>query len=441
MKLIGRGVYKNYLCSLKNKQIHNDISNRKKNIIVLLLGTLIAIGPFSIDTYLPAFKQIASDFNVETSAVGLTLTTYFIGIGIGQLAYGPLMDKYGRRKPLIAGLIIYIIMSLLCGLAWNLWSLAFFRFFMALGGCAGMVASKAVVRDYFDKDKVADVLSTLMLIMGVAPIIAPTVGGFIISSFHWEMVFFCLAAFASFMLFNVIYVLPESASPIKSTSLRPSKVAREYWSIYKNKDFFLFSTTRGFAIGALLAYVASAPFVFIEFFGLSEDLFGYIFGGNAAGLILGSQLNRLFLKRFTTFQITFTIAILMALLTAAVTLYSWLIQPQFWVIYPGLFIMLFFIGFQNPNVTALSLQPFNLQAGSASALVGAVSMIFGSIASTLVAQLLNDSIMPLLLIITTCSIAGGLAVVYYKIEYGHGYAFAKAYYHHPHRIKQRKEAA
>ncbi len=441
MKFTRQASYKNYLCNLKRSQVNSNITDRKKNIIILLLGTLIAIGPFSIDTYLPAFKQIAADFSTDTSAVGLTLTTYFIGIGLGQLAYGPLMDKYGRRKPLIVGLVLYILMSLLCGLAWNLWSLAFFRFFMALGGCAGMVASKAVVRDYFDKDKVADVLSTLMLIMGVAPIIAPTVGGFIINSFHWEVIFYCLAGFASIMLLNVIYVLPESVEPIKSTSLRPTKVVREYWSIYKNKDFFLFSTTRGFAIGALLAYVASAPFVFIEFFGLSEDLFGYIFGGNAGGLILGSQLNRLFLKRFTTFQITLTIAILMAVLTIGITLYSWLVTPHFWVIYPGLFTMLFFIGFQNPNVTALSLQPFNLQAGSASALVGAVSMIFGSVASTLVAQLLTNSIMPLLVIVSTCSLAGCIAVIYYKIEYGHGYAFAKAYYHHPHRIKQRKEAA
>jgi DHA1 family bicyclomycin/chloramphenicol resistance-like MFS transporter len=426
---------------VSNKKIQTKVSARKKNIIILLLGTLIAIGPFSIDTYLPAFKQIAGDFNVDTSSIGITLTTYFIGIGLGQLAYGPLMDRYGRRRPLIAGLLLYIVTSLLCGLAWNLWSLAFFRFFMALGGCAGMVASKAVVRDYFEKDKVADVLSTLMLIMGVAPIIAPTIGGFIINSFHWEVVFYSLAVFATIMLFNVVYILPESAEPDKATSLRPYNVLKEYISIYSDKDFFLFSTTRGFAIGALLAYVASAPFVFIEFFGLSEDLFGYIFGGNAAGLIAGSQVNRLFLRRFTTFQITYTVGILMAILTSAVLIYSILVAPTFWVIYPGLFAMLFFIGFQNPNVTALSLQPFNLQAGSASALVGAVSMIFGSVASWLVARYLVDTILPLLWIVTVCSVLGCFSVLVYKAKYAHGYAFAKAYLQHPFKLKQREENA
>ena len=164
-------------------------------------------------------------------AIGLTLTTYFIGIGLGQLAYGPLMDRYGRRRPLMFGLILYIITSVLCGLAWDLWSLAFFRFFMALGGCAGMVASKAIVRDYFEKDQVADVLSTLMLIMGVAPIIAPSIGGFIIEAFRWEVVFYALAGFATLMILSVKFILPESAAPNHNTSLHPIMVAREYWSI------------------------------------------------------------------------------------------------------------------------------------------------------------------------------------------------------------------
>ncbi|AZQ42757.1 multidrug effflux MFS transporter [Nonlabens ponticola] len=419
-------------------KVEKEVSKGRKNVIILLLGTLIAIGPFSIDTYLPAFKQIASDFKVDTSAIGITLTTYFIGIGLGQLAYGPLMDRYGRRRPLIAGLTLYIVTSVLCGLAWDLNSLAFFRFFMALGGCAGMVASKAVVRDYFDKDKVADVLSTLMLIMGVAPIIAPTVGSWLINSFHWEVVFYSLAAFATIMLVSVFYILPESAQPDPDTSLKPTKVFKEYASIYRNKDFFLFSTARGFAIGALLAYVASAPFIFIEFYGMEEDMFGYIFGGNAAGLILGSQINRLFLRRYTTFQITYAIGALMAILTTGILGYSIFFEAHFWVVYPGLFIMLFFIGFQNPNVTALSLQPFNLQAGSASALVGSVSMIFGSAASWLMAELLVDDLIPLLATVAVCAVCGFAAILVYRMRYAQGYAFAKAYSRHPYQVKHRE---
>lgn len=389
------------------------LRTKSKNVIVLILGMLIAIGPFSIDMYLPGFASVADEFQVDISQVGLTLTSYFIGIALGQLAYGPLMDRFGRRRPLIAGLILFIIASLICAFSWNLNALIISRFFMALGGCAGMVASKAMVRDLFEKEQVADVLSTLMLIMGVAPIIAPTIGGLVIAAFDWEAVFYILAVFASLMLFNVKYILPESAKPNLGTSLRPKAVAKEYWSILRNRDFFVFSIARGFAIGALLSYVASAPFVFIEYFGMTEQQFGWIFGGNAFGLILGSQLNRLALKRFTLLQITIATSVLLTVLTF-IGLTSTLVSVQFWVVYPILFLMLFLIGFQNPNVTALSLQPFTIQAGSASALVGSLSMIFGSIASILVTAFVTESIVPLFYIVFGCSLFSLLLISLYK---------------------------
>ena len=214
-------------------------TTKSKNVIVLVLGTLIAIGPFSIDMYLPGFASVAEEFDVDISRVGLTLTSYFIGIALGQLAYGPLMDRFGRRKPLIVGLSLYIISALIAAFSWNLYVLIITRFFMALGASSGMVASKAMVRDLFDKKQVADVLSTLMLIMGVAPIIAPTVGGIVIGFFNWEAVFFILASFAAIMLFNVTFILPESVKPNRSTSLHPKAVVLEYISILKNREFFL----------------------------------------------------------------------------------------------------------------------------------------------------------------------------------------------------------
>ena len=389
------------------------LRTKSRNIIVLILGTLIAIGPFSIDMYLPGFASVAEDFKVDISRVGLTLTSYFIGISLGQLAYGPLMDKFGRRKPLIFGLLLYIVSALMCALSWNLELLIVARFFLALGGCAGMVASKAMVRDLFEKEQVADVLSTLMLIMGVAPIIAPTVGGIVVGSLGWESVFFILAAFATLMLFNVVFILPESHKPNRATSLRPRAVLREYISVFKNRDFFVFSITRGLAMGALLSYVSSAPFIFIENFGLDEQQFGWVFGGNAFGLILGSQINRLFLKRYDMFRITMVITISLAILTI-IGLVSTMVKVEFWVVYPILFCMLFLIGFQNPNATALALQPFTLQAGSASALVGSMGMIFGSIASILVTTFVTHSIVPLFIIVAGCSILSLVLVLAYK---------------------------
>ncbi|MEH6406434.1 MAG: multidrug effflux MFS transporter [Leeuwenhoekiella sp.] len=388
-------------------------TTKSKNVIVLVLGTLIAIGPFSIDMYLPGFASVAEEFDVDISRVGLTLTSYFVGIALGQLAYGPLMDRFGRRKPLIVGLSLYIIAALIAAFSWNLNVLIITRFFMALGAASGMVASKAMVRDLFDKKQVADVLSSLMLIMGVAPIIAPTVGGIVIGFFNWEAVFYILAAFASIMLFNVTFILPESVKPNRATSLHPKAVVLEYISILKNKEFFIFSMARGFTIGALLAYVSSAPFLFIEYFGMSEQHFGWIFGGNAFGLILGSQLNRLVLRHFSLLKITFTTTILLTIVTI-VGLISNLVSVEFWVVYPVLFLMLFLIGFQNPNMTTLALHPFTIQAGSASALVGSLSMIFGSVSSVLVSRFVTTSIVPLFYIVFGCSIFSFILVLIYK---------------------------
>ena len=384
-----------------------------RNLIILILGTLIAIGPFSIDMYLPGFGNVADDFGVDISKVGLTLTSYLIGIALGQLAYGPLMDRFGRRRPLIGGLILFTVTALLCAFSWNLNILIAARFFMALGGCAGMVASKAIVRDLFEKKQVADVLSTLMLIMGVAPIIAPTVGGVVIGAFDWEAVFYILAVFAILMLLLITFVLPESAAPNRSTSLRPKNIILEYLSILRNREFFIFAITRGFTMGCLLSYVSSASFIFIEFFELSEQQFGWVFGSNALGLILGSQINRLALKRFSLLQITVTTCVALSVLTACGLGISFLNLISFWVVYPFLFMMLFLIGFQNPNVTALSLDPFTKQAGSASALIGSIGMIFGSVASILVAQLVTESVKPLLYILFGSALCSLALVLYY----------------------------
>jgi DHA1 family bicyclomycin/chloramphenicol resistance-like MFS transporter len=417
----------------------NKMSQGRKVSIILVLGTLIAVGPFSIDAYLPAFKQIAGDFKVDTSAIGLTLTTYFIGIGLGQLAYGPLMDRYGRRKPLMFGLVLYIVTSIMSAYAWDVTSLATLRFFTALGACAGMVASKAIVRDLFDEEKVADVLSTLMLIMGIAPIIAPTIGGFVIQHYHWEMIFYGLAGFAALMLVNVIFILPESSKPNRATSLHPLPVLREYIGIYKNRDFFVFATARGFVIGLLLGYVAAAPFIFMDYFEMTQENFAYIFGSNAAGLIAGSQLNRLALTRFTTFQITYVVSALLVLITCFGFVYVWNFTPVFWVVYPTLFMMMTCVGFQNPNVTALALNPFTKRAGSASAFVGAVSMIFGSIASWYVSRYVNVSLLPLFAMLAGSALLAHIAVEYYRMNYTQGYAFAKAYLKHPYKSKKREE--
>ncbi len=381
----------------------NSTERNKKQeyIILLVLGTLIALGPFSIDAYLPGFDSIAKDFNTSISQIGLTLTSYFIGISLGQLAYGPIMDKFGRKKPLLIGLVIYFLSAISCMYSPNLEWLIVSRFFLAVGAAAGMVAAKAIVRDIFPVHEVAGAISILMLIMGGAPIIAPTVGSFIIDSFGWEMIFAFLAAFCLLMIISVTRFLPESIVPDKKVDLKPKQVAIKYFGILTHAKFWSFALAGSFTIGAMFAYISDAPKLFMGNFDLTQKEFGLLFGLNAGGLILGSQINRLFLRKFTTLQITLFNSVLLVILSFLFLLTS-LLELGFLSTVILLFLMLFLLGFQNPNTTALSLEPFKKKAGRASALIGSLKMILGAFTSFLISLFHTSSSVPLAVILLSC---------------------------------------
>ena len=369
-------------------------NKKKEYIILLVLGTLIALGPFSIDSYLPGFENIAQDFNITVAKVGLTLTSYFIGISLGQMAYGPIMDKFGRKRPLQIGLVIYILAALACYYSPNLTFLIISRFFLALGASAGMVASKAIVRDIFPVEEVAGAISILMLIMGGAPIIAPTIGGFIIQSYGWPIVFLFMGGFAVLMLISVSNFLPESITPDSKVQLTPKSVLKNYYGILIHPKFMNFAFAGSFAIGAMFSYISSAPKLFMNIFDLSQSEFGILFGINAGGLILGSQINRFVLKKFNILKITIINSVILVVLSL-LFLIAGTFDPNFYVIVILIFLILFLLGFQNPNTTALSLTPFTKRAGRASALIGSMKMILGALASFVVSLFHSNSIVPL----------------------------------------------
>lgn len=371
---------------------------KKELLILVVLGTLIALGPFSIDSYLPGFKQIALDFNIPVGKVGITLTSYFIGISLGQLVYGPIMDKFGRKRPLQIGLVIYTLAATACFFSNSLILLVIARFFLAIGASAGMVASKAIVRDIFPPEEVAGAISVLMLIMGGAPIIAPTIGGFVIQHYGWESIFLFMGTFAILMLISVSSFLPESIAPNNLVRLQPKDVLAKYIGIFKDSRFLNFALSGSFAIGGMFAYISSAPKLFMNIFELSQSEFGILFGINAGGLILGSQINRLVLKKFTTLQITIFNSISLLIL-AGLFLVNVLVAPTFYTTVGLLFVILFLLGFQNPNTTALSLQPFTKRAGRASALIGGLKMIMGALTSYIISQFNTDSLLPLAIIL------------------------------------------
>lgn len=385
---------------------------KQENIILFVLGTLIALGPFSIDAYLPGFKSISEDFGVTVSRVGLTLTSYFIGISVGQLAYGPIMDKYGRKKPLLTGLLIYFVSALACLFSQDLIWLIIARFFLALGAAAGMVAAKAIVRDVFPIHEVAGAMSILMLIMGGAPIIAPTVGSFIIDSFGWQTIFIFLAGFCLLMILSVYRFLPESIVPDHLVDLKPKQVAIKYYGILTEEKFWIFGFAGSLAIGAMFAYISDAPKLFMQHFNLSQKEFGLLFGMNAGGLILGSQINRLFLRKFAAFKITFFNSIVLVIL-ASLFVVNGLLDLGFYPTAILIFLMLFLLGFQNPNTTALSLEPFEKRAGRASALIGSLKMVFGALTSFFISLIHADSLIPLgIILLVTLAVSCGLLFHY-----------------------------
>ena len=398
--------------------MQEDVSGRNKKreqIILLVLGTLIALGPFSIDMYLPGFDDIANEFRITKAEVGFSLTSYFIGIALGQLAYGPIMDKYGRKRPLLIGLVIYIIAAIACYYSPNLSWLVTSRFFLAVGASAGMVASKAVVRDIFPSEEVARAISFLMLIMGGAPIIAPTIGGMVVSHFSWHAIFLILALFAGLMFLSVSLFLPESITPDKTVKLKLNSVMQKYSGIFFNRIFLTFSLAGSLTIGAMFAYISNAPVLFMDRFQLSETQFGWLFGLNAAGLITGSQLNRLVLKKYTTFQVTIATSTVLVALAAGFLLNTFS-GGNFYITIALLFLILFLLGFQNPNTTALSLYPFSKKAGRASALVGSLKMILGAVASYIISLFTGDSMLPLALILLTSLSISSLLLFRFKLK-------------------------
>ncbi|MFN4152473.1 MAG: multidrug effflux MFS transporter, partial [Candidatus Sericytochromatia bacterium] len=367
------------------------LSKQKTRGLILILGFLSALGPFSIDMYLPSFPSIAKDFNTDISQVGLSLTSYFVGISLGQIIYGPILDKFGRKKPLLIGLAIYLISAIGCALSPSLNFLIGMRFISALGGCVGMVAGRAIVRDLFPASEIPHVFSLLMLVMGIAPIIAPTTGGLIIYFLDWRYIFFLLAVITTVMITCVSLFLPESKTPDHTISLKIKNIFKEYFSILKDKTFRNYSLAGSLAMSGMFAYIAGSPLVYIKLFGLSEQTYAIFFGLNAMSFIIGSQLNRFALNRIETknvillanlFQLSGTTLLLLGALSGFIGMTGTIIlilNHMFW------------LGFFNPNVSAFALIPFKKNAGSASALSGSIQMIFSALITGLVSYFQNGT--------------------------------------------------
>ena len=376
--------------------------------LILILGLLSAIGPLSIDMYLPAFPSIAKGLNTTVPSVMLSLSSFFIGISVGQLMYGPLLERYGRKTPLYIGLSLYAIASLACATAMSVETLIVFRFFQALGGCVGMVASRAMVRDLFDVKDNAKVFSTLMLVIAVSPIIAPSLGGFITTYLGWRYIFIMLIVVIALIISGIYFLLPDSKGPDPSYSLKPAAILSSFSSIIKHPQFALYTFSGAVASAGLYAFISGSPHVFLEVFKITEQHYGWVFAFVASGLIGSSQLNSFFLKKYKSEQII-KIALLsqsvVAVILAASSIFG------FGELYSTIFLIFLYLccqGFIFPNAAAMSMASFGHNAGNASALMGFIQMSAGAFMSAMVSVFHNETSLPMTGVMATCSLTATL---------------------------------
>ena len=377
--------------------------SHNRYLIIVILGALSTISPFAIDMYLPAFPQIAAALHTSTARISLSIASYFAGLAAGQLFYGPLLDRFGRKLPLYAGLTLFLAASLLCLFSRTVEWLVAMRFVQALGGCAAQVASMAMVRDFFPVHETAKIISLLILILGASPLLAPSVGVFVAVHLGWQWVFIILAAFVALMLAVSWRLLPEGHPPDRSVSLRLLPILHNYAIVLKEPQFITYALSGAFAFSGLLVYVASSPIIFMEVFHLSPQKFGAIFAGLATGFIGSNQINVFLLRKFSSEQIyraTLLVECPAALLLLGGTVCGWFGLTTTLVL---LFISLSSLGLAFPNAAALSLVPFDRNIGSASAMLGFLQIGVSGLASASVGIFDSHTMMPVALILAATS--------------------------------------
>jgi MFS transporter, DHA1 family, multidrug resistance protein len=372
--------------------------------LTIILGCLAAFGPLSIDMYLPSLPTLAQEFRTDTAATQLTLSIFFIGLAFGQALYGPIADRFGRKRPLLVGCALYMLASVACVLAPSIEALVVLRLLQALGGCAGMVISRSVVRDLFDEHESARIYSFLMLVMGIAPITAPLLGGQLLALFGWRSIFWLLGGFGLICLLMVAFGLPESLPVDRRNRAGVRQALGVYVQLLADRRFVGYALAGGFLIAGMFAYISGSPFVVIELYGVSPQQYGWIFGTNALGLIIASQLNRWLLARYrgdaillATLAVAAAASVVLALVAAfGLGGLAGLLLP--------LFICIASVGLVGPNTAAAAMAPYGRMAGSASALLGTLQFVVGAVSGIVVGVLYNGTALPMAGTIAACCV-------------------------------------
>ncbi|MFF3844107.1 multidrug effflux MFS transporter [Streptomyces sp. NPDC002328] len=376
-------------------------------LVTLILGGLTATPPLAMDMYLPALPEVTRSLHAPAATVQLTLTACLAGMAFGQLVVGPMSDRWGRRRPLLAGLAVYIVATALCALAPTVEALVAFRLAQGLAGAAGIVIARAVVRDLYDGVAMARFFSNLMLISGVAPIVAPLIGGQILRVTDWRGVFVLLTAVGILLAGVVAAKLPETLPPAERQSGGVGEALRSMRGLLADTHFTGFLLTGGFAFAALFAYISASPFVIQEIYGASPQTFSLLFGVNSIGLVAVGQLNgkvlvgRVRLDRVLAVGLTVVVLAATALLLMSTGVFG---EAGLVPVAVALFVLMSAMGVTLPNAQTLALMRVRHSAGSAAALLGTSSFLIGAIASPLVGVAGEDTAVPMAVVQLTAAL-------------------------------------
>ncbi|WBB75527.1 multidrug effflux MFS transporter [Micromonospora sp. WMMD1128] len=350
--------------------------------LLVLLGTLTAIGPLSLDMYLPAFPAMAHELHADQAGIQLSLTTCLVGLALGQLVTGPLSDRWGRRRPVLVGVVAYAVLALACAAAPNAPLLAAARFAQGLAGGMGVVVARAVVRDLYAGRDAAKYFSRLTLVFGVAPVAAPSVGSLVLRFGSWRAVFVTLAVIGVLLAVAVALRLPETLPAERRSTGGLATTARTMRSLTTDRVYLGYALTQGFAFAGLFAYISGSSFVFQDVFGVSAAVFSVVFGVNALALVATGQLNARLLDRFSPRRLL--VPTLVVGLVTAVGVLTGALAGSLAVTAVALFAFVGSLGMVMPNSTALALDAHARHAGTAAALMGGIQSVVGALAAPLV---------------------------------------------------------
>ena len=369
----------------------------------LVLGMLSAVGPFAIDMYLPSFPAIAREFQVDVSAVQMSLMSFFLAVSVCQIVYGPLSDRFGRKPPLYFGLTLFVLAGIGCSFAPNVETLIAFRFLQGVGSCAAMVIPRAIIRDLHTGHEAARLMATTMLVFSVSPILAPLAGSTLTAFFSWRVIFWAIAAIGLAGLAVVVFLLPETHKPGEERRGLGQAFAT-YGRLLKDRRFLGLAFIGGFSQASFFAYLAGSSVIFIEHFGLSPSVYSMIFASNAIAFIGSAQFNSVFMRRFGAERVVRTAISAFATLVCLLFALTMLGVDNAFVLWGLLFLSFGCLGYVIPSTAVLALEEHGPIAGTASALMGTLQLGTGAAIIVLVSLSYNGTSVSMVSAIFVCAL-------------------------------------